>query len=98
MLTGGVDLSVAATATTAGFIVSGLGHHGAPYAILVAVGVATGIGVVNGIGVAVFPSDGTTSTDLIARADAALYFAKKHGKNLVMMAGELPAQGAGVAS
>ena len=50
------------------------------------------------IGVAVFPSDGTTSTDLIARADAALYFAKKHGKNLVMMAGELPAQGAGVAS
>jgi ribose transport system permease protein len=54
MLTGGVDLSVAATATTAGFIASGLGHHGAPYAILVAVGVATAIGVVNGIGVAVF--------------------------------------------
>ena len=49
------------------------------------------------IGVAVYPADGTTSTDLIARADAALYFAKKNGKNQVAMAAELPAEGTGVA-
>jgi diguanylate cyclase (GGDEF)-like protein len=41
------------------------------------------------VGVAVYPHDGTTSTDLISRADAALYFAKKHGKNLVAMAADL---------
>jgi ribose transport system permease protein len=54
MLTGGIDLSVASTATTAGFLTSGFGSHGATTAILVAVGVTTGIGLVNGIGVAVF--------------------------------------------
>jgi len=41
------------------------------------------------IGVAVFPHDGTTATDLIARADMALYWAKKHGKNRVAMAEEV---------
>jgi diguanylate cyclase (GGDEF)-like protein len=46
------------------------------------------------IGVAVYPHDGTTTTDLVARADAALYFAKKNGKNQVAMAGELPAESA----
>lgn len=44
------------------------------------------------IGVAVYPHDGATTTDLVARADAALYFAKKNGKNQVAMAGELPAE------
>ena len=44
------------------------------------------------IGVAVYPHDGTTTTDLVARADAALYFAKKNGKNQVATAGELPAE------
>ena len=44
------------------------------------------------IGVAVYPYDGDTTTDLVARADAALYFAKKNGKNQVAMAGELPAE------
>lgn len=44
------------------------------------------------IGVAVYPHDGTTTADLISRADAALYFAKKNGKNQVATAGELPAE------
>jgi diguanylate cyclase (GGDEF)-like protein len=41
------------------------------------------------IGIAVYPRDGTTSADLISRADAALYFAKKNGKNQVAVAGEV---------
>jgi len=38
------------------------------------------------IGVASYPRDGMSSADLIARADAALYFAKKNGKNQVACA------------
>ena len=38
------------------------------------------------IGVAVFPREGKTAADLISRADAALYHAKKNGKNRVAMA------------
>ncbi len=41
------------------------------------------------VGVAIYPHDGATSTDLISRADAALYFAKKNGKNQVALAAEL---------
>lgn len=41
------------------------------------------------IGVAVYPRDGATSADLISRADSALYFAKKSGKNRVCMAVDL---------
>jgi ribose transport system permease protein len=54
MLTGGVDLSVATTATTGAFMVSSYGNHGAGLAILIALGAGLGIGAVNGIGVAVF--------------------------------------------
>ncbi len=46
------------------------------------------------IGIATYPHDGITTTDLVARADAALYFAKKNGKDQVAMAGELPVQSA----
>jgi ribose transport system permease protein len=54
MLTGGVDLSVATTATAGAFMISRFGTHGATTAILIALAVGLGIGLVNGIGVAVF--------------------------------------------
>jgi ribose transport system permease protein len=54
MLTGGVDLSVATTATAAAFVTSGTGKHGAAEAILLAIAIGLGIGLVNGVGVAIF--------------------------------------------
>jgi ribose transport system permease protein len=53
MLTGGVDLSVATTATTGAFMISSFATDGARR---IAVALLTGlaIGVVNGIGVAIF--------------------------------------------
>ena len=54
MLTAGVDLSVATTATAGAFMISRFGTHGAATAILVALAVGLGIGLVNGIGIAVF--------------------------------------------
>src|SRR5204863_474760 len=54
MLTGGVDLSVATTATAAAFMISSYANHGAFVAIVIALGVGLGIGLVNGTGVAVF--------------------------------------------
>jgi diguanylate cyclase (GGDEF)-like protein len=44
------------------------------------------------IGVAVYPRDGATPADLISRADTALYFAKKNGKNQVAMAVDVDAE------
>ena len=54
MLTGGVDLSVATTATTGAFMISSFGNHGALVGIPIALLLGLGIGAVNGIGVAVF--------------------------------------------
>jgi ribose transport system permease protein len=54
MLTAGVDLSVATTATAAAFTVSRFGSHGAATAIVLALAIGLGIGLVNGVGVAIF--------------------------------------------
>jgi ribose transport system permease protein len=54
MLTGGVDLSVATTATAAAFTVSRVGSNGAAAAIVAALAVGLAIGIVNGIGVSLF--------------------------------------------
>ena len=54
MLTGGIDLSVATTATAAAFLVSRFGSHGAALAISLALLVGLVVGLVNGIGVALF--------------------------------------------
>jgi ribose transport system permease protein len=54
MLTGGVDLSVATTATAGAFVISRFGTHGSAEAIVLALLVGLGIGIVNGIGVALF--------------------------------------------
>jgi len=55
MLTGGVDLSVATTATAGAFITSGTAHaQGTGTALLLALGLGFGIGLVNGVGVAIF--------------------------------------------
>jgi ribose transport system permease protein len=54
MLTGGVDLSVATTATAGAFMVSRFGTEGSAKAIVIALVVGLAIGLVNGIGVALF--------------------------------------------
>jgi ribose transport system permease protein len=54
MLTGGVDLSVATTATAGAFLISRFGTHGPAVAILIALAIGLAIGLVNGIGVALF--------------------------------------------
>jgi ribose transport system permease protein len=54
MLTGGVDLSVATTATAAAWAVSRVGQHGAGAAIALALAIGLVIGIANGIGIALF--------------------------------------------
>jgi ribose transport system permease protein len=54
MLTGGVDLSVATTATAGAFMISTFTRNGTTVAILVAVAIGIAIGLVNGVGVAIF--------------------------------------------
>ncbi|WP_258956664.1 GGDEF domain-containing protein [Legionella sainthelensi] len=41
------------------------------------------------IGVAVYPADGRTTTELIESADKALYFAKTNGKNRIVLYSEI---------
>lgn len=54
MLTGGVDLSVAFTATAAAFAISWQGGDGTAEGIIAGLGVGLGIGLANGIGVGIF--------------------------------------------
>jgi ribose transport system permease protein len=54
MLTGGVDLSVAFTATAAAFATSWQGNNGTVEGILAGLAVGIGIGLANGIGVGIF--------------------------------------------
>jgi ribose transport system permease protein len=56
MLTGGIDLSIAATASMAGFVAASLytGPGSLPIAVVVALALAALIGAVNGLGVGVF--------------------------------------------
>jgi ribose transport system permease protein len=54
MLTAGVDLSVATTATAAAFMISSFARDGTAIAILIALAVGLAIGSVNGVGVGVF--------------------------------------------
>ncbi|MFZ2492296.1 MAG: sensor domain-containing diguanylate cyclase [Thermoanaerobaculia bacterium] len=44
------------------------------------------------VGVAAFPEDATTAAEIISRADSALYYAKKHGKNQVALSKDVVAR------
>ena len=54
MLTGGIDLSVANTATAAAYAMAALGSQGTPTAVAVALAIGLAIGLINGIGIGVF--------------------------------------------
>jgi len=54
MLTGGVDLSVAFTATAAAFATAWQGGNGTTQGILAGLAVGLGIGLANGIGIGIF--------------------------------------------
>ena len=54
MLTAGIDLSVAATATAAAYIMAGQASRGTATALAIAVLVGLIVGMVNGIGVGIF--------------------------------------------
>jgi len=54
MLTGGIDLSVAAVITSAAYVAASQSYYGSVRAILLALAVGLGVGLVNGLGVAIF--------------------------------------------
>jgi ribose transport system permease protein len=54
MLTAGIDLSVAATATAAAYIMAGQASRGTPTALAIALLVGLVVGLVNGVGVGIF--------------------------------------------
>ncbi len=54
LLTGGIDLSVAGTATAAAYLMAGLGGLGAGTAVALALLLGLVVGVVNGVGIGIF--------------------------------------------
>src|SRR5205085_5936926 len=54
ILTGGIDLSVAGTATAAAYLMAGLGGRGAGTAVALTLLLGVLIGAINGVGVGVF--------------------------------------------
>src|SRR5437660_3661056 len=54
LLTAGVDLSVASTASAASYVMAQNSSHGAAYAILIGLAIGLVVGLVNGAGVGVF--------------------------------------------
>ncbi len=85
MLTAGVDLSVASTATVAGFMVSDFGPHGSGLAILIGLAFGLGIGLVNGLGVALFrvnPLIMTLGVSTVTVGALTIYAQKRHAKEI----------------
>jgi ribose transport system permease protein len=54
MITGGIDLSVASTATMSAYVLSAEGAHGPVVALAAGLGVGAAIGLVNGVGIGIF--------------------------------------------
>lgn len=54
MITGGIDLSAANTATAAGYLLAVEGHHGWLWSVAVALLTGLTVGAVNGVGIGVF--------------------------------------------
>jgi ribose transport system permease protein len=85
MLTGGVDLSVAITATAGAFMCSWQGADGQARGIVTGLAIGLGIGLVNGIGVAVFrvnPLIMTLGTSSVVFGYLSIYAGKRFEKTV----------------
>jgi ribose transport system permease protein len=79
LLTGGVDLSVAAVATGSAYLLSANGSVSEPLAVALGLGVGLVVGIVNGLGVAVFrvqPLVMTLGTGLMTEGILVVYSQK----------------------
>jgi len=79
LLTGGIDLSVAAVATGSGYLLAANGSHNQFVAVLLGLAVGLFVGVVNGIGVAIFrvqPLVMTLGTGLMTEGILVVYSQK----------------------
>jgi ribose transport system permease protein len=76
MLTGGIDLSVAAVMTAAAYVAASQSYFGSIRAMLIALAVGLTVGVLNGVGVAVFrvqPLIMTLGTGLVVSGSLLIY-------------------------
>ena len=79
LLTGGIDLSVAAVATGSGYLLAANGSHNQFVAVLLGLAVGLFVGVVNGVGVAIFrvqPLVMTLGTGLMTEGILVVYSQK----------------------